>query len=101
MTERLQASNCKNMLEQPVRIPGCKGIPDSYLQQGHGVTHCTQCPSVEAIQETLDNGRLSRKLKHMKEQHSGHSVSFNYWFCQKIKSSFHLIIHCKYKFFHA
>ena len=37
----------------------------------------------------------------MKEQYSGHSVSFNYWFCQKIKSSFHFIIYCHYKFFHA
>ena len=68
MTERLKASNGKNVLEQPVCIPGCKGIPDSHLQQGH------QCPSVEAIQETLNKRRLSRKSEHMKEQYSGHSV---------------------------
>ena len=37
----------------------------------------------------------------MKEQYSGLSVSFNYWFCQGINSSFHLIIYCNYKFFHV
>ena len=40
-----------------------------------------------------------KKIERMKEQYSGLSVSFNYWFFQKIKSSFHLIIN--YKFFHV
>ena len=66
-----------------------------------GVTTVCRLEVLGVIKELqvfeVDNGlkeEALKKLEHMKEQHSGCNVSFNYWICQKIKSSSHLIIYC-------